>query len=80
VTVLEQEKPVEMQTLPSDVVRQFLQWTQTFAPCCILAYRPWNFLTSGDLAILAWHNPAAITACGIQHYSHWWEVRAKWVL
>jgi hypothetical protein len=40
VTVLEQEKPVETQTLPSDVKRQFLQWTQTVVPCCLLAYQP----------------------------------------
>jgi hypothetical protein len=40
VTVLEQEKPVKMQTLPrSDVMWQFLQWAQTVVPCCLLAYR-----------------------------------------
>jgi hypothetical protein len=53
VTVLEQEKPVETQTLPSDVMWQFLQWTQTVVPCCLLAYRPWNFPTFCELAILA---------------------------
>jgi hypothetical protein len=67
VTILEQEKPAEMQTLPRDVMRQFLQWTQTIARYCLLAYRPWNFPTNGELAILGRHNPAAIPTHPTQH-------------
>jgi hypothetical protein len=60
VTIFEQEKPAETQTLPSDVMRQFLQ-------CFLLAYRPWNFPTNGELAILGRHNPAAIPTHPTQH-------------
>jgi hypothetical protein len=67
VTILEQEKPTKTQTLPSDVMWQFLQWTHTVAPCCLLAYWPWNFPTNGKLAILAQHNPASIPTHPTQH-------------